>query len=226
MRLPRRRSGNSNPTPGVRPVQYTPTKTCLWPGKQEKSWSTSFYLVTQQAEGKLVLVTHCGILGRQKSGVLFRNGVCAAENRRGFCALSLRNELGCLVQVGFPEARLRRKSLKAEFALGCGPSLPGPYHEELGLGVVVLHVHDFTRPQPRPHAVQQDSAIADIGHAGNLRERPAMHVQTPDPNGERCRDSWLTGHGEEMVCEPVLPTKVTAVSGQCSGVINSGHLPR
>ena len=138
----------------------------------------------------------------------------------------LRHELAGVIEIGFPEAGLRRQRLKAEFALGSGPPLSRPHHEELGLGVVVLDIYDFPSPQPVPHSVEQDSAIADIGHAGNLRKRPAIHVQSPDPDGERCRDSRLTVavHGEEMVCDLVLPAKVTAVSGQCSGVIYSGHL--
>ena len=140
----------------------------------------------------------------------------------------MRDKLASLIEISFPQARLRGLQLKAEFALGGGPPLSRPHHEELGLGVVVLDIHDFPSPQPVPHAVQQDPAIADIGHAGYLRKRPAIHVQSPDPNGERCRDSWLSVavHGEEMVCDPVLTAKVTAVSGHCSGVINSGHRGR
>jgi len=139
---------------------------------------------------------------------------------------SLRHEVAGLIEIRFPQTRLGRQSLQAEFALGGGPPLARPHHEKLGLGIVVLHVHHFPCPQPGPHAIQQDSAIADIGHAGNLREWPAIHVQSPDPNGERCRDSWLTVavHNEHMVGEPVQLAKVTAVSGQCAEVINSGHL--
>ena len=115
--------------------------------------------------------------------------------------------------------------MKTEFTLGCSPALPRPHHEELGLRIVVLDIHHFPSPQPRPHAIELDSAIADIGHAGNLRKWPAIHVQSPDPNGERCRDSWLTVavHGEEIVSDYVPLAKVTPVFGHRSDVINCSH---
>ncbi len=129
---------------------------------------------------------------------------------------ALPHRLAGYIEISFPQARLRGKRLEAEFALGCRPSLARPHHEELGLGVVVLDIDYFPSPQTMPHAVEQNSAIADVDHAGNLRKRPAIHVQSPDPNGKRCRDSRLTFavHDEAIVCEPVLRAKVTAVSNK------------